>query len=94
MYVKKNNIHETKNPAFTILFMSLNVHEFAAIRGKQSGDDYFTVVCEMALIPKLFLFNSLLFQPNFAHKDILTKAVSPKWQDILLIIQKIISFRL
>ena len=37
--------------------MSLNVHRFAAIRGKQSGDDYFTVVCEMALIPKLFLFN-------------------------------------
>ena len=37
--------------------MSLNVHRFAAIRGQQSGDDYFTVVCEMALIPKLFLFN-------------------------------------
>ncbi len=37
--------------------MSLNVHKFAAIRGRQSGDDYFTVVCEMALIPKLFLFN-------------------------------------
>ena len=37
--------------------MSLNVHRFAAIRGKQSGDDYFSVVCEMALIPKLFLFN-------------------------------------
>ena len=37
--------------------MSLNVHRFAAIRGRQSGDDYYTVVCEMALIPKLFLFN-------------------------------------
>ena len=35
--------------------MTLNVHKFAAIKGKQSGDDYFTVVCEMALIPKLFL---------------------------------------
>ena len=37
--------------------MSLNVHRFAAIKGRQSGDDYYTVVCEMALIPKLFLFN-------------------------------------
>ena len=37
--------------------MSLNVHRFAAIKGKQSGDDYFTVICEMAMIPKLFLFN-------------------------------------
>ena len=37
--------------------MSLNVHKFAAIKGSQSGDDYFTVICEMALIPKLFLFN-------------------------------------
>lgn len=39
--------------------MSLNVHKFAAIRGSQSGDEYFTVVCEMALIPRLFLFNEL-----------------------------------
>lgn len=37
--------------------MSLNVHKFAAIRGRQSGDDYYTVVCEMATIPRLFLFN-------------------------------------
>ena len=37
--------------------MTLNVTKFAAIKGKQSGDDYFTVICEMALIPKLFLFN-------------------------------------
>ena len=37
--------------------MSLNVHKFAAIKGRQSGDDYFTVVCEMAIIPRLFLFN-------------------------------------
>ena len=37
--------------------MSLNVHKFAAIRGSQSGDEYFTIVCEMALIPRLFLFN-------------------------------------
>ena len=40
--------------------MTLNVHKFAAIKGRQSGDDYFTVVCEMALIPKLFLFYSAL----------------------------------
>ena len=37
--------------------MTLNVTKFAAIKGKQSGDDYFTVICEMGLIPKLFLFN-------------------------------------
>ena len=37
--------------------MSLNVHKFAAIKGRQSGDDYFTVVCEMSIIPRLFLFN-------------------------------------
>ena len=37
--------------------MSFNVTKFAAIKGKQSGDDYFTVICEMGLIPKLFLFN-------------------------------------
>ncbi len=37
--------------------MSLNIHRFAAIKGRQSGDDYYTVICEMALIPKLFLFN-------------------------------------
>ena len=36
--------------------MTLNVTKFAAIKGKQSGDDYFTVICEMGLIPKLFLF--------------------------------------
>ena len=75
--------------------MSLNVHRFAAIRGKQSGDDYFTVVCEMALIPKLFLFNESTIPTELrAHKDILTKVVFPKWQDTLLIIQKIISFQL
>ena len=37
--------------------MTLNVTKFAAIKGRQSGDDYFTVICEMGLIPKLFLFN-------------------------------------
>ena len=38
--------------------MSLTVHRFAAIKLRQSGDDYYTVVCEMALIPKLFLLNN------------------------------------
>jgi DNA sulfur modification protein DndB len=37
--------------------MTLNVTKFAAIKGSQSGDDYFTVICEMGLVPKLFLFN-------------------------------------
>jgi len=32
--------------------MTLNVTKFAAIKGKQSGDDYFTVICEMGLIEK------------------------------------------
>ena len=37
--------------------MSLNSHTFAAIRGRQAGDDYYTVACEMAIIPRLFVFN-------------------------------------
>ncbi len=57
MYVKKITYMKQKIQLLLYLFMSLNVHRFAAIRGQQSGDDYFTVVCEMALIPKLFLFN-------------------------------------
>ena len=30
--------------------MSLNSHRFAAIRGHQSGGEYYTVICEMNLI--------------------------------------------
>jgi DNA sulfur modification protein DndB len=37
--------------------MSLNSHTFAAIRGRQAGDEYYAVACEMAIIPRLFVFN-------------------------------------
>ena len=49
--------------------MSLNIHRFAAIKGRQSGDDFYTVVCEMATIPRLFLFNEATIPTNFVHKD-------------------------
>ena len=58
--------------------MTLNVHKFAAIKGKQSGDDYFTVVCEMALIPKLFLFNESIIPTELRAQRHINKSRIPE----------------
>ena len=58
--------------------MTLNVHKFAAIKGKQSGDDYFTVVCEMALIPKLFLFNESIIPTELRAQRHINKTRIPE----------------
>ena len=51
------NKQKTTDSIDIIKNMSLNSHTFAAIRGRQAGDEYFSVMCEMATIPRLFVFN-------------------------------------
>jgi len=58
--------------------MSLNVHKFAAIKGQQSGDDYYTVVCEMAIIPRLFLFNEATIPTELRAQRHINKARIPE----------------
>ena len=58
--------------------MSLNVHKFAAIRGRQSGDDYYTVVCEMATIPRLFLFNEATIPTELRAQRHINKSRIPE----------------
>jgi DNA sulfur modification protein DndB len=58
--------------------MSLNVHKFAAIRGRQSGDDYYTVVCEMAIIPRLFLFNEATIPTELRAQRHINKSRIPE----------------
>ena len=58
--------------------MSLNVHKFAAIKGRQSGDDYYTVVCEMAIIPRLFLFNEATIPTELRAQRHINKSRIPE----------------
>ena len=58
--------------------MSLNVHKFAAIKGRQSGDDFYTVVCEMATIPRLFLFNEATIPTELRAQRHINKSRIPE----------------
>ena len=58
--------------------MTLNVHKFAAIKGRQSGDDYYTVVCEMAIIPRLFLFNEATIPTELRAQRHINKSRIPE----------------
>jgi DNA sulfur modification protein DndB len=58
--------------------MSLNSHRFAAIRGRQSGGEYYTVICEMNLIPKLFLFNEATIPAELRSQRHLNKGRIPE----------------
>ena len=58
--------------------MSLNIHRFAAIKGRQSGDDFYTVVCEMATIPRLFLFNEATIPTELRAQRHINKSRIPE----------------
>jgi|ETNmetMinimDraft_12_1059888.scaffolds.fasta_scaffold77139_2 DNA sulfur modification protein DndB len=58
--------------------MSLNSHRFAAIRGHQSGDEYYTVVCEMNLVPRLFLFNEATIPAELRAQRLINKGRIPE----------------
>ena len=63
---KYNTFYVTKRP------------QIRNIRGRQSGDDYFTVVCEMALIPKLFLFNETSIPTELRAQRLINKGRIPE----------------
>ena len=74
--------------------MSLNVHKFAAIKGRQSGDDYYTVVCEMAIIPRLFLFNEATIPTELRAQRHINKSRIPEIARYIVDNPKIIFFQL
>ncbi len=73
-----NNKQKTTDSIDIIRIMSLNSHTFAAIRGKQAGDEYFSVMCEMATIPRLFVFNEEVIPAELRAQRHINKSRIPE----------------
>lgn len=59
---------------------SLNseTHTFPAVRGIQAGREYYVVMCQLHLIPKIFVFHEADMPPNLRAQRILNKARIPE----------------
>lgn len=73
-----NNKQKTTDSIDIIRIMSLNSHTFAAIRGKQAGDEYYSVMCEMATIPRLFVFNEEIIPAELRAQRHINKTRIPE----------------
>lgn len=55
-----------------------NAHLFLAIRGTQAGRKYFTVMCPLKVVPKIFLFDEDELSPELRAQRTLNKARVPE----------------
>lgn len=62
----------------------VNSFSFPAIRGLQAGKEYFTVMCPMRLVPKLFTFTDEELRPELRAQRLLNKARIPEMTDYLV----------
>lgn len=53
-------------------------YTFPAIKGKQASRDFFVIMCPLAILPKLFLFNEEDLPPEHRAQRILNKARIPE----------------
>lgn len=53
-------------------------YTFPAIKGKQATRDFFVIMCPLAILPKLFLFNEDELPPEHRSQRILNKARIPE----------------
>ncbi len=53
-------------------------YTFPAIKGKQATRDFFVIMCPLAILPKLFLFNEDELPPEHRAQRILNKARIPE----------------
>ncbi len=51
---------------------------FTALRGRQSGRDYYVVMCPLKLVPKIFLFQEEELPPEMRAQRVLNKARIPE----------------
>ena len=62
----------------------VNSFSFPAIRGIQASKEYFTVMCPLRLVPKIFTFTDEELRPELRAQRILNKARIPEMTDYLL----------
>ena len=62
----------------------VNSFSFPAIRGIQASKEYFTVMCPLRLVPKIFTFTDEELRPELRAQRILNKARIPEMADYLL----------
>jgi DNA sulfur modification protein DndB len=58
--------------------ISNNAFTFTALRGIQSGREYYVAMCPLRLIPRIFLFNELEIPPHMRAQRTLNKARVPE----------------
>ena len=64
--------------------MGLNSYTFAAIRGIQAGDEYYTCICDLATIPRLFLFNESAVPAELRSQRHVNKSRIPEIANYIL----------
>jgi DNA sulfur modification protein DndB len=64
--------------------MGLNSYTFAAIRGIQAGDEYYTCICDLATIPRLFVFNDATIPAELRSQRHVNKSRIPEIANYIL----------
>ncbi|MFG1593553.1 DNA sulfur modification protein DndB [Halobacteriovorax sp. CON-3] len=62
----------------------LHSFKFPAIRGVQSGREFFTVMCPLRLVSKLFTFTDEELRPELRAQRVLNKSRIPEMRDYLV----------
>lgn len=57
---------------------------FPAIRGVQSGREYYTIMCPLKYVPKLFSFNEEILEPELRAQRTLNKSRVPEIKNYIL----------
>lgn len=65
-------------------FDNANNFVFTALRGIQAGREYYTVMCPLRLIPRMFLYNELEIPPQLRAQRTLNKARIPEIANYML----------
>lgn len=60
------------------MVQSDNFHSFTAIRGVQAGREYYSAMCPLKVIPKIFLFDEIELSPELRAQRTLNKARVPE----------------